>query len=108
MKTRVAGAPAQTISAHDAAGIVKSGMWLDYGAVLGQPDAFDTALGARIHEVADVKIRSCLSTRPRAVLEADPAGDYVHSFNQHFSGYDRKKHDAGPLPLSAGQPGRDP
>jgi hypothetical protein len=38
MKMRVAGAPAQTISAHDAAGIVKSGMWLDCGAVLAQPD----------------------------------------------------------------------
>ena len=35
---------AQRISADEAAALVQPGMWLDYGAVLGQPDAFDTAL----------------------------------------------------------------
>ena len=32
--------PAKTISAPEAAGLVRSGDWLDYGAVLAQPDAF--------------------------------------------------------------------
>jgi len=44
---RVAGAPAQTISAQQAAGLVRSGMWLDYGVSLCQPDVFDAALAAR-------------------------------------------------------------
>ena len=48
---------AQTISAERAAGFVKSGMWLDYGTSLCQPDIFDKALGARVHEVTNVKIR---------------------------------------------------
>jgi hypothetical protein len=58
-----------------AAGLVKSGMWLDYGTSLCQPDAFDRALGARVRELTNAKIRHCLTMRPRAVLEADPASD---------------------------------
>ncbi len=95
MTTRVASAPAQTISAERAAGFVKSGMWLDYGVSLCQPDVFDKALGARIGELTNVKIRNCLTMKPRAVLEADPRGDHVFWFSLHLSGYDRKKHDDG-------------
>ena len=40
--------PARRISAATAAGLVRSGDWVDYGAVLAQPDAFDTALAARV------------------------------------------------------------
>ena len=38
----------KTISAEEAAGLVRSGMWLDYGGTLSQPDVFDKALAARI------------------------------------------------------------
>ena len=75
MALRVAAAPARSISATQAADFVTSGMWIDYGAVLAQPDAFDRALALRTDDLHDVKIRACLSTRPRAVLEADPARD---------------------------------
>ena len=47
MIKRQATSPAKTISAETAAGLVKSGMWLDYGGVLAQPDAFDKALAQR-------------------------------------------------------------
>jgi len=95
MAMRRAASPARTISAEAAAALVRSGMWLDYGAVLAAPDAFDRALAARAAELRDVKIRSTLSTRPRAVLEADPHGDHFYMMSLFFSGYDRKKHDAG-------------
>jgi acyl-CoA hydrolase len=85
----------QTISAPEAAALVRSGDWLDYGAVLGQPDAFDQALAERANELHDVNIRACLSVRPRAVLEADPEREHFNFFNWHFGGYDRKKADAG-------------
>ncbi len=106
MTTRVAGAPARHISAQEAAALVRSDMWLEYGAGLCQSDAFDKALGARIHELSNVKIRSCLTLRPRAVLDADPNGDHVHWFSLHFSGYDRKMHDAGRchyIPVNLGE-----
>jgi acyl-CoA hydrolase len=89
------GTAAKTISAEEAAGLVHSGDWLDYGAVLAQPDAFDEALAERAGELRDVNIRACLSVRPRAVLETDPEREHFNFFNWHFGGYDRKQCDAG-------------
>ena len=106
MPMRTAGQPARTISAGQAAGMVASGMWLDYGATLCQPDVFDAALAARKAELHNVKIRSCLSMRPRAVLEADPEARHFHWFSLHFSGYDRRQHDlgcSGYLPVNLGE-----
>jgi acyl-CoA hydrolase len=85
----------ETISAEQAAGFVKSGMWLDYGATHCQPDVFDKVLAARKQELENVKIRCCLSMRPRAVIEEDPEGEHFHLFSWHFSTYDRRKHDEG-------------
>ena len=86
---------ARRISAADAADLVKSGDWVEYGATLCQPDVFDQALAERKAELRDVKIRGCLSMRPRAVLEADPRHEHFHWFSWHHSGYDRKQSDAG-------------
>jgi acyl-CoA hydrolase len=88
-------AVARHVSAAEAAALVTSGDWLDYGAVLAQPDAFDTALAGRVDELHDVRIRGCLSLRPRAVVEADPEGTRVSFANWHLGGYDRKQCDAG-------------
>jgi acyl-CoA hydrolase len=106
MKMRVAAAPARTITAERAAGLVTSGMWLDYYAVINQPDLFDAALGARVTELSDLKIRNTLTLRPRAVLENDPQGKHVYEINLHLGGYDRKLHDRGQcsyLPLNLGE-----
>lgn len=37
----------ETSSPEQAASFVRSGMWLDYGAIHCQPDVFDKALAAR-------------------------------------------------------------
>jgi hypothetical protein len=95
MATSMHGKSARRITAAEAGGLVKSGDWVDYGAVLAQPDVFDRALADRKSELRDVKIRACLSLRPRAVIEADPGREHFHWYNWHFGGYDRKKHDAG-------------
>jgi acyl-CoA hydrolase len=97
---------AQLISSEEAAALVRSGMWLDYGVGLGQPDHFDRALADRRQSLENVKIRSCLSMRPRAVLECDPEGRHFYFFSWHFSGYDRRQHDAGRcnyVPLNLGE-----
>ena len=96
----------KTISAEAAAALVRSGDWVDYASNVGQPDLFDRALGARAPELHGVKIRSCLSLRPRAVLEADPQGEHFAWLSWHFSGYDRGQHDAGRsnyLPMNFGE-----
>ena len=106
MAHRVAAATARRITPQQAAGFVTSGMWLDYGAGLGQPDAFDQALAQRKDELHRVKIRACLTMKPRAVIEADPDSEHFHWVNLHFSGYDRRMHDSGLanyLPVNLGE-----
>ena len=46
------------ISAEEAAGLVKSGMWIDYGAICGFPSLIDKKLAERAHELKEVKIRA--------------------------------------------------
>lgn len=106
MSKRIACAPAQTISAEFAADFVRSGMWIDYGFGLGQPDVFDQALAKREEALENVKIRSCLSMRSRAVAEDGAGGNRFFLFSWHFSGCDRKRHDAGRcyyLPINLGE-----
>ncbi len=106
MTMRTAAAPAETISATRAAALVRSGMWLDYAGIFNQPDVFDAALGARITELSDLKIRTTLSMRPRAVMENDPDGRHVHMLSLHMGGYDRMLHDKGRcsyIPLNLGE-----
>jgi acyl-CoA hydrolase len=95
MQARQGDKTAKKISAEAAARLVKSGDWVDYGVAIGQPDVFDAALAARKSELQGVKFRSCITVKPRAVLEADPEGEHFFWFSWHFSGYDRKKHDEG-------------
>jgi acyl-CoA hydrolase len=106
MKMRRAASQAKTISAAEAANFVQSGMWLDYAGTFSQPDVFDSALGDRITELSDLKIRNTLSMRPRAAIEKDPEGRHVHLFSLHMGGYDRQLHDKGRcsyIPLNLGE-----
>ena len=82
---------AHVVSAEEAAALVKPGYWLDFGACFNQPDVFDRALAARKDTLRDVRIRNCLSMKPRAFLEQDPEGVHFACYNWHFSGYDRRK-----------------
>lgn len=94
------------ITAEEATALVKDGMWLDYGFGATQAEAFDKALAARVHELRGVKVRSCLTTKPRAFQEADPEGAHMLSASWHFSGYDRRQFDAGRcvyVPLNLGE-----
>jgi acyl-CoA hydrolase len=85
----------QRITAEDAASLVRSGDWIDYGAGAAQPVAFDRALAARAPELRGVKIRSTFTPRARAVLEADPRGESFTWLSWHMSVYDRVFSDRG-------------
>jgi acyl-CoA hydrolase len=96
----------KTISAEQAAALVKSGSWLDYGFGLGQPDRFDQALAARAAELSDVKVRGCLALRPRAAIEADPEARHLVYLSWYFSGLERRMHDRGlchHIPMNFGE-----
>jgi acyl-CoA hydrolase len=94
------------VSAEEAAAVVKSGDWLDYGFGLGQPDLFDRALAARIHTLEGVKLRGCLALGTRAVVEADPEARHLQYFSWYFSGLERRMHDRGlcqHIPMNFGE-----
>lgn len=96
----------KTIAADDAARLVHSGDWVDYGGAVGMADLFDQALARRKDELQDVKIRACVSMAPKAVVECDPGGDHFIWFNWHFSAYDRAKNLDGRcnyLPMNFGE-----
>jgi acyl-CoA hydrolase len=97
---------AKKISARQAAELVRSGAWIDYGAANGQPDLFDRALADRVNELSDLKIRSSLTLKPIAVMEADPEGLHAQQFSWHFSALDRKQSDKGRcayIPVNLGE-----
>src|SRR5262245_56754221 len=83
------------INPDGAAALVKSGDWVDYGLGVAQADLFDRALAQRRDHLRGVKIRSTFSFRPRAAVECDPTGEHFQWFSWHFSGLDRRYHDAG-------------
>jgi acyl-CoA hydrolase len=96
----------KTISAEQAAALVQSGQWLDYGFGVGQPDQFDQALAARLKTLERVKLRGCLALRPRAVIEADREARHITYFSWYFSGLERKMHDRGlchHIPMNFGE-----
>jgi acyl-CoA hydrolase len=92
-KSFVSDLKRKMVSAEQAAAVVKSGDWLDYGFGLGQPDLFDKALAARINKLEEVKLRGCLALRPRIAVEADPEARHLQYFSWYFSGLERKMHD---------------
>jgi acyl-CoA hydrolase len=97
---------AKLITPDDAAGLVKSGDWVEYGGAVGQPDLFDRALARRAASLRDVKIRAFVTITPRAVLEADPTGEHFLWFNWHFSAYDRTQNAGGRcnyIPMNYGE-----
>lgn len=83
------------MSAADAAKMVKSGDWVDYGFGATQPDLFDAALAEQKDRFRDVIVRGTLSVKPRQVIECDPEQKHFQFQNWHFSGYDRKKAEQG-------------
>lgn len=87
---------AKLVSPEEAVGVVRSGDWVEYGQFTVQAVALDKALAARKAELWDVKIRA--TTRVIGIPEvvrADPTAEHFAYHNLHFSGIDRKLHDAG-------------
>ncbi len=93
------------ISAAEAAGLVKSGMWIDYGAICGFPSLIDEKLSERAAELKNVKIRAEHSHT--VIPRIDPAQEhFIH--NSWFLGkVEREYHKNGccsyiPFGLSEG------
>jgi acyl-CoA hydrolase len=79
------------ISADDAAGLVVSGMWVDYGAIGGFPSLIDEKLAGRVKELADVKIRA--ENCPSRIPGTDPEQKHF-IYNSWFLGKQDRSHNA--------------
>lgn len=81
------------ITADQAAKLVKSGDWVQYGEFVQQPRDCDAALAKRKDELSDVKIRLVTTSVVPAVVEADPERKHFILNDWHFSGVSRKLMD---------------
>lgn len=93
------------ISAEEAAGLVKSGMWIDYGAICGFPSLVDEQLAKRAGELEQVKIRAehSMTQIPRI----DPNQEHFIHNSWFFGKLERQYHKSGccsyiPFGLSEG------
>lgn len=83
---------AKLTSAEEAVKVVKSGDWLDYAIGPSMPLALDHALAERAEQLEDINVRTLLSIRPLAIMEAnDNLNKRVFTLNSwHFSGNERQ------------------
>src|SRR4030067_2862352 len=81
------------ISAEEGAGLVKSGMWVDFGAICGFPSLIDAKLAERASELKEVKIRAEHSHTQ--IPGIDPAQEHF-IYNSWFMGkVEREFHKKG-------------
>ncbi|MDD7593722.1 MAG: acetyl-CoA hydrolase/transferase C-terminal domain-containing protein [Peptoniphilaceae bacterium] len=78
---------------EEAAKVVKSGDWIDYGHASTVPTLVDRAIAARAEELEDINIRALLVFHPLAIYEANErVGRKVFTMNSwHFGGTERKR-----------------
>ncbi|HPF21469.1 MAG TPA: acetyl-CoA hydrolase/transferase C-terminal domain-containing protein [Syntrophomonas sp.] len=81
------------ITAEQAAQLVKSGDWLQYGEFIMQPKDCDAALAKRKDELKDVKIRVTTMSWLPEVCKVDPEKEHFIMNDWHFSGTSRKLMD---------------
>ena len=80
---------------EDAANLVKSGDWVEYGNGTTFAVECDKALAKRRDELFDVKLRGQIMYGPIEVVECDPTGEHFCYNAWHCSGYERKLLDQG-------------
>ena len=83
------------ITADDAAALVRSGTWVDYGYALGFPRLIDESLAGRVPELHGVKLRAALARSEPQVLRADPSQQHIVYNSFHLSTIERRYHDKG-------------
>lgn len=83
------------ITAAEAAKLVKSGDWVDYGWTAGTPYDVDLELAKRKDELEDVKVRGGVLMRKPAIFDADPTGETFTWNSWHAGGPERKHINAG-------------
>ncbi len=72
------------MAAEEAAALVKSGDWIDYGWGTGTPFAFDIALARRAGELEDVNLRGFMLSRELEIFKSEE-GRRAFTWNSFYS-----------------------
>ncbi len=83
------------ISAEDAAKIVKSGDWVDFGWTTITPVAIDKALAARAEELEDVKFRGGILMKEPEIFKVPNVQEHFTWNSWHMGGIERKAINKG-------------
>lgn len=75
---------------EQAAALVKSGDWVDYGWCLTAPIAVDKALAARVGDLYDLKFRGGVLMRQPEIFKIDNCADHLCWNSWHSGGIERK------------------
>lgn len=78
------------VSADQAAAVVKSGDWVDYGWTTGTTVAFDGALAKRMPELHDVSLRGGILMWVPEVFKIENPAEHFTWNSWHMSGIERK------------------
>lgn len=78
------------VSADQAAAVVKSGDWVDYGWTTGTTVAFDVALAKRMPELHDVSLRGGILMWVPEVFKIENPAEHFTWNSWHMSGIERK------------------
>lgn len=77
-------------TAEQAAGVVESGDWIDYGWCVNTPRAIDAALAKRYETLEDVKVRGGILFETPAVMQVPDTARHFIWNSWHMSGVERK------------------
>ncbi len=78
------------VTADEAAKLVKSGDWVEYGFGINCARDFDEALAKRKDELYDVNIKCDIGAYQHFTAEADPSGEHFTWNSWHIAGHDKK------------------
>lgn len=78
------------VTAEEAAKVVKSGDWVDYGWTTGTPVAVDKAIAKRMPELTDVNFRGGILMWVPEIFKIENPADHLTWNSWHMGGIERK------------------
>ena len=78
------------VTAEQAAAVVKSGDWVDYGWTTGTPVAVDHALAKRLPELTDVNFRGGILMWVPEIFKIENPAEHMTWNSWHMGGIERK------------------
>ena len=83
------------VTAEEAAKVIKSGDWVDYGWTTGTPVALDAAIAARYEALEDVKFRGGILMWEPEIFKVPDVAEHFTWNSWHMGGFERRAINKG-------------